>query len=798
MVIKKKKEAKRKTPGKSKRLKKTPEKSSESILWKKALEVVGDGVWDWNIQTGKCLLSKTLENMLGYSEGNLRSRIEEWETRVHPEDKPLVMSDLQAYLDGKSKFYSNEHRLRCKDGSWKWILDRGSVVQFDKMGKPLRMVGTRFDISERKLFEKKINHSQERMNRTQQLAHIGDWERDLNTNELVWSDEMYRLIGYAPGDSRGTYENFLKQVHPGDRQTVINLTANAIKEGRPYSAEYRMVRDDGTIHFMHAIAELSRDLQGNPVRLVGTAQDITERKQMENDLIENEQFTLDVMDSLGSHIAVLDSSGVILRVNEAWRKFANDNSCSGSFFSVVGKNYLSVCTQEALIGISEVLQGKRDCFMMEYDCHSETEKRWFMMNVTKMKGIRQGAVVSHSDITEMKLIEEVLKKARLAADQANHMKDEFLSILSHELRTPLTSILGWIQLLRLGKLNSDKISHGLEAVENSANAQGQLIDDLLDVSRIQAGKLKLEFDLVDPRKVIAAAIDSTRVLASNKSIQIEISIDPSIKSIFADPIRLQQILWNLITNSIKFSPQNGKIWIKVEKVVAFATEQISFQIRDNGKGIKSDFLPIVFDRFTQVDSTTTRAYGGLGLGLSIVKKLTEMHGGSIDVKSEGESKGSTFSILFPVVQITKQNVLDSKIEFDTEFKADSTLQGVRVLLVEDDASTREVFDVLLQSFGAIVKTAASVKEGLVMLEKFEPDVLVSDIAMPVEDGYSMIAKVRALKSELKKTPALALTAFAGSEDIQKMLLAGFQAHLAKPVDSKKLALMIAKLSETLS
>jgi CheY-like chemotaxis protein len=290
--------------------------------------------------------------------------------------------------------------------------------------------------------------------------------------------------------------------------------------------------------------------------------------------------------------------------------------------------------------------------------------------------------------------------------------------------------------------------------------------------------------MIDPTKIISDAIDSTRSLAAKKSVQIETEIDPSIKSIYADPYRLQQILWNLITNSIKFSTQGGRINIKLSRVLN--PERICIQVTDNGKGIKSEFLPIIFDRFTQVDSTSTRAYGGLGLGLAIVRKLTEMHRGSVEVDSPGEGKGATFTICLPEKEIGKIN--------STEAEATVTLKGVRVLVVEDDANAREVLVVMLQTFGAEVKAAGSVAEAMTIFGEFEPDILVSDIAMPVEDGFILIKKIRALISKLGQTPALALTAYASLEDIQRTHLAGFQSHMAKPADANKLALAISRLA----
>jgi two-component system CheB/CheR fusion protein len=392
------------------------------------------------------------------------------------------------------------------------------------------------------------------------------------------------------------------------------------------------------------------------------------------------------------------------------------------------------------------------------------------------------------------------KSSRQEAESANRSKDDFLATLSHELRTPLSAILSWSELISSGKLDAEKTKHGIEVMKQSARAQSQLIDDLLEISRIQAGKLNLSIQKADPEKIISAAIDATRNLAASKSIQIATDIDPAIKQIFADPTRLQQILWNLITNSIKFSPQGGRISIRLNLVTSPSGERIQLQVQDKGKGIKPEFVPIIFERFSQLDSTTTRAYGGLGLGLAIVRKLVEMHEGTVTVESKGEGQGATFTVTLPsrtsatVNSAKAEAEAMAEAEAEAEAKAKVSLHGLKIMVVEDDASSRDVFSVMLQSFGGEVMTADSAKQALALIKEFKPDVLVSDIAMPDEDGYSLIRKIRALKGKLGKTPALALTAYAAREDIERAHLAGFEAHLAKPAEAHKLALAIARLA----
>jgi len=411
-----------------------------------------------------------------------------------------------------------------------------------------------------------------------------------------------------------------------------------------------------------------------------------------------------------------------------------------------------------------------------------------------------------TDITDRKKMEDSLKKieeereallesekeARSTAERANQVKDQFLAMLSHELRTPLSTILAWTQLLRAGKLEPVETMRGLEILEQSAKTQGQLIDDLLDISRIRTGKLTLNIQEFDPAIVIADAIDSTHSLADSKSVKIETTIIPPGKRISADPIRFQQILWNLLTNAIKFSPPGATICTVLDGIESPSGEQVRLQVRDTGKGINSDSIPFIFEAFTQLDGTSTRTYGGLGLGLAITRNLVEMHGGTIVAESAGEGKGTTFVVCMPAKSSARPNVGETENEAESDASVD--LRGLRILLVEDEDNSREVFAVMLRSFGAEVMASASARQCLEVISEFRPDVLVSDIAMPFEDGCTLISKIRALENDLRQTPALALTANAGHEDVRLVQLAGFQTHLAKPVAANTLARAIGRLA----
>jgi PAS domain S-box-containing protein len=390
----------------------------------------------------------------------------------------------------------------------------------------------------------------------------------------------------------------------------------------------------------------------------------------------------------------------------------------------------------------------------------------------------------------------IVDEARQRAEEANRAKDEFLAMVSHELRTPLNSMLGWTRLLRSGRLDEKAFTRGLETVERNTLSQAQLIEDLLDVSRIITGKLRLSVEPIDLEPVIQTAVDSVRPAANAKEIRLQTIVDSGAGLVSGDRERLQQIIWNLLANAIKFTPKHGKVRLQLARV----DSHVEISVADTGQGIDSGFLPHVFDRFRQADAGITRKQGGLGLGLAIVRHLVELHGGTVQAESEGMGKGSTFVVLLPVMAIRRESA-KAKVMPRTSVEARglegiSMLGGVRVLVVDDEPDTREMLSVVLGECEAEVRSAGSAAEALAALESWVPDVLVSDIGMPCEDGYELIAKVRSLPADRGgRIPAVALTAYARFEDRMRALGAGFQMHVAKPVEPAELVMVIHSLLE---
>lgn len=409
-----------------------------------------------------------------------------------------------------------------------------------------------------------------------------------------------------------------------------------------------------------------------------------------------------------------------------------------------------------------------------------------------------GASKIARDISERRRAEEERARLLAEAQAANRAKTDFLAVLSHELRTPLNPILGWAEVLRLRRGEPELAERGLEAIARNVKAQVKLIDDLLDVSKIEAGKLRLEVRTVELAPIVEAALEAISPAAEAKQIQVQRVLDSS-GQVLGDSDRLQQVIWNLLANAVKFTPKRGRVQVSLSRV----NSHVEVAVSDTGQGIAAEYLPHVFDRFSQADTSIRRHFGGLGLGLTIARELVELHGGTIEARSEGEGKGATFVVKLPRSLVAAPPPGETR-EHPTAAAlwppspsglAYPNLAGVRVLLVDDDAATREVAQAILEPLGADVRLASSAAEALALLVRDRPDVLVADIEMPGRDGYSLIHSVRALPPhEGAGTPAAALTAFARPEDRWRALDAGFHLHLAKPVEPLGLAIAVAQLA----
>jgi len=408
-----------------------------------------------------------------------------------------------------------------------------------------------------------------------------------------------------------------------------------------------------------------------------------------------------------------------------------------------------------------------------------------------IEGIYQHALV------EREASEQRERQARGQAEAANRTKDEFLATVSHELRTPLTAMLGWARLLHSRRMDVEKHERAVEAIERNAVAQAQLIEDLLDVSRIISGKLRLDLDEIDLHKVIAAAIDAVRPAMEARQIHFSSALDPAAGQVLGDPNRLQQVVWNLLSNAVKFTPKEGRVQLWLARI----NSHVELTVRDNGEGIDPQFLPRVFQRFEQQDNRESRAHGGLGLGLAISRHLVELHGGTIEASSDGPGTGSTFTVKLPLLPLSARREAKAAarvhptLDRAVTLECPAELQGLKVLVVDDEPDTRELVATAISGCGCVVHGAGSAREALDLVREFHPDVIVSDIGMPGEDGYELVRKLRRLPPEEGgRTPAAALTAYARAEDRRQALRAGFEMHLPKPVEPAELLAALATLA----
>lgn len=459
------------------------------------------------------------------------------------------------------------------------------------------------------------------------------------------------------------------------------------------------------------------------------------------------------------------------------------------------RSYLAV---PVTLGTGEVIGGL--FFGHEETCVFKEEHERIVETLAAQAaiGLNKASLYRDAVFAQRRAQQEAQEKQGLyeEAARANEAKDQFLATVSHELRTPLTSILGWSQMLTSGRLDGAMTQRAIETIERNARAQAQIVEDLLDISRIVSGKLRLNVRLFSPQASVEAAIEALRPAAMAKSVALQLVIDPLAGPISGDPERLQQIVWNLVSNAIKFTPKNGRVHLALQR----HHSSVHIVVTDNGAGIPAEYLPRIFDSFTQVDSSSSRKHGGLGLGLAIVKKLVELHGGQVSAHSDGLGKGASFTVSLPVAPLATRSaapaqelsVQSDRVPLNTD---EFGLSGVVVLLVEDDHDARNMLASVLSSAHAVVETASSAEEALMLWEGMRPDLIVSDIGMPGMDGYAFIAEVRQREKQrnLPGVPAVALTAYARVQDRMRALTSGFQMHVAKPVEPAELLTVLSTL-----
>lgn len=783
--------------------------------------------WDANFRVSRW--SRQAEQVFGWTSSEvLGKQPDEW-AFIFADDLARVKESITGLCEGRAQQDVNCNRNYTKAGT---VLDCEwyNSALLDEAGNLVSVLSWVLDVSDRKRAEA-------------ERIQLLDREQAARSEAEVQRNRLYSLLLQAPAlicIQRGP-DHIFEFANPLYCQTVGNreLIGKTIREAFPdlegqgifdfldqvFKTEEPFVgtevlvhfdrRGDGTIEegFFNFIYQPIYDIHGKVEGIITFAFEVTDqvvaRHQAEAlaEKLRAEQIALKKSEARFSRLVEANLIGVILADPAGDIVEANDE-----FLEMVGYSHEDL--DNGRVRWADMTppeyQEQDQRIIQEMFTHGHCtpfEKEYIRKDGSRIPVLIGAAILDDSqapwvcfvlDLTESKRAEALLRKQTEELSRANRLKDEFLATVSHELRTPLNAILGWSTMLRSKKLDEAMVSRALETIERNARAQNQLIEDLLDVSRIITGKLRLNVRPVVLVSVLEVAIDSIRPAAEAKNIQIQSILDPSAGPISGDPDRLQQVFWNLLSNAVKFTPKGGRVQIRLERI----NSHVEVVISDTGQGIRSDFLPYVFDRLQQADSSTTRVHGGLGLGLAITRHLVELHGGTVQADSAGEGKGATFTVILPIRIFCSASL---NVERVHPTASDQTpliqafkLDDFNVLIVDDEADARELLAALLQQYGAKVTTASSVADALAVMTQRRPEqrpnLLVSDIGMPGEDGYALISQIRALAPDQGGTiPAIALTAYARTEDRIKALSFGFNSHVPKPVEPAEFVTVVANL-----
>jgi len=744
--------------------------------------------WDHEFRVRRW--SPAAQKLFGWkAEEVLGKHFNDWEFVV-PEDLDAVNQVGQRQNQRQEHHGISRNRNYTKLGSilhCEWY----NSALYNEAGKLISVLSLVLDVTVARRIEEALRKSEAQYRLLFESNPQPMWVYDLATLRfLAVNDAAVRHYGYSRAEF---LDMTLREIRPPEDVKLLEDYLAAHSAEIDHAGEWRHRTKDGTLITVE-ITSSKLNFAGRPAEFV-LVRDMTERKKAETALLISEDRYRDLVDNSHELICTHDLEGRVLSVNP-WaarvlgyprEKLIGINIRDGllpEYRNQFDEYLRTVTTEGSARGVMKVRTATGEIRLWEY------------YNTLRTEGVEKPIVrgMAH-DVTERREALKREKEARLEAEAANRVKDEFLSTLSHELRTPLTAIMGWADLLLHNEVEPRKRTQAIETIFRNANSQWQLINDLLEVSRIITGKLRLEFVACELCSVVEAAAESIRPTAEAKGVRLQLALDPDVGPVFGDRERLQQVVWNLLSNGVKFTRKGGLVQVTLQRI----DSHVEIIVSDTGVGIKPDFLPHVFDRFRQADGSTTRIYGGLGLGLAIVRHLVELHGGAVLAESAGDDQGAKFIVRLPVM-IAYQPQLDPQFRrsavavVDSLNRQPSSLSGLRVLVVDDELDARTLLTTMIERCGAQVLAVSSASEGLESIENWRPDVLIADIGMPVEDGYGLIRRIRALPKERGgQTPALALTAYARTEDRVRALSEGYQVHLAKPVDRIELAAVVASL-----
>ena len=751
------------------------------------MQVTGSALVQIDYPTNTVNLSPEAAALYGLPADQLTISREQFHATFHPEDRAHLEQRIQEILDPSgSGWFAQDHRVLWPNDEVKWLTVRKQVFfdQSNSAPQPNHAILVALDITDRKQTEQTLQENVLRFrtmaDNISQLAWMAN-----EAGSIFWYNQRwFDFTGTTLDDMQGW--GWQTVHHPDHVERVVEKISQCFATGEVWEDTFPLRSKTGEYRWFLSRAIPIRDDQGRVLRWFGTNTDITKLRETENALRQSEERYRCLADSIPQLVWTANGEGMLLDVNQRWTAFTGltlEQARTDGWEAVVHPEDIPVLTQQWTEAAQRGTPYQAEGRMRQAD----GSYRWFLHQAIPQRN-EQGQIVqwfgTATDIDMQKQLElernrllQQEQAAREAAERANRIKDEFLAVLSHELRSPLNPILGWARLLQSRQFDAAKTAEALATIERNAKLQTQLIDDLLDVAKILRGKLVIEMDPVDLVFVTESAIETVKAAAAARSIQLH-AVLPQIGHISGDAARLQQVVWNLLSNAIKFTPRDGRVDILLERVV----NQAQITVRDTGKGINPNFLPYLFESFRQEDASTTRKYGGLGLGLAIVRSLVEAHGGTITAESPGEGQGATFVVRFPLLDVEPDVQLPEQSPV-----SDLDLTGIRILAVDDEPDARELLATALIMYGAEVLTVTSAVEALTALASFQPDILVSDIGMPGVDGHSLIQQIRALPAEQGgQIPAIALTAYAREEERQRAIASGFQMQVSKPLQLDQL------------
>ncbi|MBW4598365.1 MAG: PAS domain-containing protein [Calothrix sp. FI2-JRJ7] len=756
------------------------------------------GTWDWDVATNSVYWSPEYYTLYGLDAAT-PSTYENWLASIVEEDREFVELTIRQVLEAKLTSFTLEFRINHPVQGIRWF-DCRSQIFYNPDGQPSRLVGISIDISDRKQVEIAL---QEQTKLLQVIIDsIGDGLVLANPQGefVIFNEAAQRMFGKLSNEESleqwsNSYGLFLpdqQTLFPNDELPLARAMrgeyANNVEVfvRRSPASEGRWISISG-----YPVVDISEEIKGGVI----TCRDITDRKRIEEDLRQKNAILNVINESVPTPIFVKDRQGRIIYANPATlevlakseKEVIGLRDCDlypeRELGAVVTENDLRIMESGQTCVIEESPDGIRTFLGMKVPYRNEAGE------VIGLIGISNDITARVQLERDRERILQQEQAAREESERANRIKDEFLAVLSHELRTPLNPILGWSKLLQTGKLNASKAAEALKAIERNAKLQSQLIEDLLDVSRILRGKLTLNVAPVTLPPVINAALETVQLAVEAKSIYIQTIFEPNVGQILGDIGRLQQIICNLLSNAVKFTPEGGRVEVQLTQIQTSA----QIQVIDNGKGISSDFLPHVFEHFRQEDGAITRQFGGLGLGLAIVRQLVELHGGTVAASSAGEGFGATFTVKLPLIKQVTEPVdnFDDPLPYPNDSEP---LAGLRIIVVDDEPDSLDFIAFVIEQAGAEVIAMPSAIEALQILQQIQPHLIISDIGMPEMDGYMLIEQIRTkLPSQYREVIAIALTAFAGEVNERQVMMAGFQKHLAKPVDPDELVATITRL-----